>query len=228
MKKAKKKINPHCAVPGCKTKQPHQDDHIMKGLIAEFGPPDKLTYWVLGAMTELRESITRDLMEKRIFAWHTRLRQPEELYIRALYVLFIATEKEKHHILSGETPNGLSSLYAKVNEVVFDGQGLLQTEQAGLKYGSFTPMETLHDGAHVSFRAFLTVIGTVKNPEYLGSDFPGKYLVHLNTYCNYLNYMRQMFKAGKSKEVVLAGVKNLHKPGVYAAELEKLAKEKPQ
>ncbi len=145
----KSKINPHCPVPGCKTNQPQQDDPIVKGLIAEFGPPDKLAGWVLAAMAELRESIMKDLTEKRIFAWHTRLRQPEELYIRALYLLFIAGEQEKHHILSGDTPNGLSGLYAKVNKEVFEGRGLLQTERSGLTYGSFTPMDTLNDGAHV-------------------------------------------------------------------------------
>jgi hypothetical protein len=222
----KSKINPHCPVRGCKTSQPHQDDPIVKGLIAEFGPPDKLSSWVLAAMAELRESIMRDLTEKRIFAWQTRLRQPEELYVRALYLLFLASEQEKHHILSGDMPNGLSGLYAKVNKEVFEGRGLLQTEQPGLTYGTFTPMDTLNDGAHVSFRAFATCIGTVKNPEYLGSDFPDRYCKHLNTYCNYLNYMSNMFKGGKPRDIVLAGVKNLHKPASYWAEQQKLIKEK--
>jgi hypothetical protein len=220
------RVNPYCPVPGCRTKQPHQDDAIVKGLIAEFGPPEKLTAWVLAAMAELRGSIVNDLAEKRIFAWQTRLRQPEELYIRALYLLFIASDREKHHILSGEMPSGLSGLYSKVNEKVFEGRGLLQTEQSGLTYGSFTPMETLNDGAHVSFRAFATCIGTVRNPQYLGSDFPEKYFKHLNTYCNYLNYMRNMFEGGKSTDDVLAAVKNLHKPASYWAEQQKLAMEK--
>ena len=196
----------------------------MKGLIAEFGPPDKLAGWVLAAMAELRASIMNDLAEKRMFAWHTRMRQPEELYVRALYLLFIAGEQEQHHILSGAMPNGLSGLYAEVNKVVFEGRGLLQTEQAGLTYGTFTPMETLNDGAHVSFRSFVTVIGLVKNPEFLGTDFPDKYFRHLNTYCNYLNCMHEMFKAGKARDVVLVGVKNLHKPAAYWAEQQKLAK----
>lgn len=222
----KTKINPHCPIPGCKTTQPHQDDAIVKGLIAEFGPPDKLAGWVLAAMAELRESITRDLADKRIFAWLTRLRQPEELYVRALYLLFVATEREKHHILSGEMPNGFSRLYEEVNQQVFEGRGLLQTEHLGLTFGSFTPFDTLNDGAHVSFRSFLTCIGLIKHPEYLGSDFTERYLRHLNTYCNYLNYIHEMFKGGKTKEAVLGGVKNLHKPASYWAEQQKAAKEK--
>ena len=80
-------------------------------------------------MAELRESICRDLTENKIFAWYSRLRLPEELYIRTLYALFIATDKELIHILSGATPNGLSPLYSKVNEVVFEGRGLLQVSQ---------------------------------------------------------------------------------------------------
>ena len=161
-----------------------------------------------------------------MFAWLSRLRQPEELYVRTLYLLFIANEKERHHILSGDMPNGLSGLYEKVNMEVFEGRGLLQTEQPGLTHGSFTPMDTLNDGAHVSFGAFASCIGMIKNPEYLGADFRDKYFKHLNTYCNYLNYMHEMFKAGKPKDAVLAGVKNLHKPGAYWAEQQKLAKEK--
>ena len=161
-------------------------------------------------MAELRESICRDLADKKVFAFHTRIRQPEELYIRALYALFVATNEELPHILSGATPNGLSSLYREVNRIVFDGRGLLLLQQAGQSFGMFTPIDTLHDGAHVSFRSFLTCIGWVRNPENLPS--PEKYCQHLNVYCNYLNYMSEMFKAGKRKEDVLVGVKNLHRP----------------
>jgi hypothetical protein len=222
----KSKANPHCPIPGCKTEGVHKDDPIVKGIIAEFGDPEKLTGWVLSAMAELRESMMKDLSEGRIFAWHTRLRQPEELYIRTLYLLFIASEEETHHILSGEMPNGLSGLYGKVNEAILEGRGLLQVQQPGLKYGSFKPMDTLNDGAHLSFRAFVTCIGLIKNPQCLGDDFRDKYLKHLNTYCNYLNYMHGMFKGGKSKDAVLAGVKNLHRPASYWAKQQELVRTK--
>ena len=66
-------------------------------------------------MAELRDSICRDLVENKVLAWYTRLRQPEEIYVTVLYALFIADEKELHHIISGETPNGFSRLYPKVN-----------------------------------------------------------------------------------------------------------------
>ena len=145
-----------------------------------------------------------------------------ELYICSL----LPPKTKKHHILSGESPNGLSNLYERINREIFEGRGLLQVQQPGLSYGSFKPMDTLNDGAHVSFRAFVTCIGLIKNPEYLDKDFADKYFKHLNSYCNYLNYMHDMFKAGKSKDAVLAGVKNLHKPASYWAEQQKLVKEK--
>ncbi len=121
-----KRINPHCPVRGCETKKPHADDPIVQGLIREFAPPEKMTIWALNAMVELRESICRDLTEKKVFAWYSRLRQPEEMYIRTLYAIFIATDGDLPHILSGDRPNGLSPLYTEVNKVVFEDRGLLQ------------------------------------------------------------------------------------------------------
>ena len=212
---SKTKINRYCPARGCRTNKPHADDPVVKGLIYEFAPPDKLTFWVLHAMAELRDSICRDLAERKMFAWHARLRQPEELYIRTLYALFISGEKELHHILSGDMPNGLSRLYCKVNEVVFEGRGLLQVSQPGLNYGAFTPMDTLNEGAHVSFTEIMTCIGLVRNPELLPADFPGNYFKHLTTYCTYLGQMHELFKAGRTKDVVLAAAINLHRPASY-------------
>jgi hypothetical protein len=202
-------------VRGCKTDKPHSDDPIVKGLIREFAPPDKLTFRAFQAMEELRDSICRDLADGKLFAWHARLRQPEELYIRVLYALFISDQRELHHILSGEPPNGLSGLYRKVNEVVFEGRGLLQAPQPGLNYGAFTPMDTLHEGAHVSFRAFMTWISLAQNAQFLPPDFPGTYYKHLATYCAYLKHMHELFKAGRPRSVVLQAVINLHRPASY-------------
>jgi hypothetical protein len=164
-------------------------------------------------MAELNESICRDLMDGKAFAWHSRLRQPEELYIRTLYALFIATEKELHHILSGDPPNGLAHLYEEVNKVVFQGRGLLQVSQPGLKSGTHTPMDTLNDGAHASFRALFVSLGFARGLQALPS--PEIYCKHLATYCKYLDYMHGMFKAGKGKKDVLDGVISLHRPASH-------------
>ncbi|MGB8768499.1 MAG: hypothetical protein WCC92_02720 [Candidatus Korobacteraceae bacterium] len=209
---SKLKANPHCPVQGCKTVKPHADDPAVKGLIQLFASPEQMTFWVLHGMAELRDSIVRDMKEKKLLAWITRLRQPEELYIRTLYALFIASERELHHILSGEMPISLSTLYRKVNQTVFEGRGLLQAEQPGLNYGFFKPMDTLNDGAHVSFTAFVTCMGLARNPEFLPAEYPDLISKHLTTYCKYLKYMHDMFKARKSKQDVLTGVINLHRP----------------
>ncbi|HEV2522526.1 MAG TPA: hypothetical protein VGT24_09105 [Candidatus Acidoferrales bacterium] len=161
-------------------------------------------------MLELSESICRDLAEGKLFAWYTRLRQPEELYNTTLYALFVASELELHHLLSGEMPNGFSRLYTKVNETVYLGKGQLQIEQPGLHQGTFKPADILNDGAHVSFPAIMSWIGLVRNPQYLQP--PEEYCRHLRRYCAYLEYISGMFSAGKEKQVVLEGVKNLHRP----------------
>ncbi|HKM83377.1 MAG TPA: hypothetical protein VJY15_20760 [Candidatus Acidoferrum sp.] len=205
-----KKSNPNCPVSGCRTTAPHVDDPTVKALMIAFAPPTEMTKWTLVAMTELAQSICRDLENKKVFAFHTRIRQPEELYIRTLYTLFVATDKEIPHILSGAAPNGLSHLYDEVNRVVFEGRGLLRVQQPGQSYGTFAPIDTLHDGAHVSYRSFLTCMGWTLKPENIPS--PEKYCQHLKTYCDYLSYMHEMFKSGKRKEDVLAGIKNLHRP----------------
>jgi hypothetical protein len=211
MAKKKRKINPNCPVPGCRASKSHADDPIVKALILQFAEPEKMTEWTRVAMGELTESICRDREENRIFAWYSRLRLPEELYIRTLYALFVATEKELPHIISGALPNGLTDLYDKVNQVVFDGKGRMLLSQPDLKHGgTFKPIEFLHSGAHGSFHSFLTCIGLARNPENLPP--PQKHREHLQRYCAYLEYMHGMFKAGKEKKHVLAGVKNLHRP----------------
>ena len=163
-------------------------------------------------MAQLAQSISRDIAGKKIFAWYSRLRQPEELYIRVLYALFVASDAELPHVLSGDPPNGLSSMYAKVNEVVFGGRGALDVVRPGLLSGSFKAMDMLNMGAHTSFAAFATWRGLLRHPEGLRPDFPEAYAQHLAAYCARLNYMYEMFKAGKSKDDVLAGVIQLHRP----------------
>jgi len=51
----------------------------------------------------------------------------------------------------------------------------------------------------------------IQHPEYLPAGLAERYDEHLRKYCAYLKYMEGMFKAGKSKQDVLAGVRNLHK-----------------
>jgi len=153
-------------VLGCRTEQPHVADPIVQGLMRALASPVPMTKHVWAAMIELRDSICGDLRDKRWLAFQTRMRQPEELYIRTLYALFVASDEELPHIISGEIPNGLSRLYAEVNRVVLGGRGPLLVSLPGLNYGTFTSMDTLNDGAHVSFHSFMACIGWAQHPEH--------------------------------------------------------------
>lgn len=186
------------------------DDPVVQGLHREFSQPQKLASWVKAAIVELIQSIESDLLSKRFLGYLSRWRQPEELYCRTLYVLFLAKDDELPHIFSGARPNGFAPIYRAVNQQIFDGRGMLETQQAGLDGGKFTAMQMLNDSAHGTFRLLLTCMGVVRNPEYQ-KNF-GKHLDHLKRYCVYLNYMEQALAAGKSKADVFVGVKNVHKP----------------
>jgi hypothetical protein len=181
------------------------NDPVVQGLSREFSDPHKLSFWVKGAIAELGHSMQRDLQENRIFAYLSRMRQPEELYYRALYALFIAKENELPHLFSGDAPNSLSAIYEAVNREILDNRGALKTPQTGLRGEQFTAMRNLNDSAHVSFPFLLSAIGVARTPEYQ-KDFP-KHLAHLNQYCAYLNYMEGAFAAGKTKADVLITAK---------------------
>jgi hypothetical protein len=203
----KDKVNPNCPVPGCRVDKPHTDDPGVRTLISVFAPPEAMTEWVLAAFAELGKSIQQDWEERRVLAWYSRLRQMEELWFRTLYALFIADEKQLHHVLSGEMPNGIAPLYDKVNKAIFEDRGKLTKSHPGLKFGSFKPLDVLHDGAHVSFAAFITANTVAQHPDYLPPNFAAKYHEDLRKRCTYLKYINDMFKAGKDKQDVLEGLK---------------------
>jgi hypothetical protein len=218
----KKVINPHCPVPRCRTKHPHIDDPLVKALVDRFAAPDKMNGWVLAGMVDLRDSAREDVAANRLFSWYSRMRQPEELYFRTLYVLFIASDAEIPHVLSGDTPNSFFDLYGKVNKVILEGRGELTEKKPGLNFGEFSMIDNMNDAAHVGFPALQMVVNLVQNPQYM-PNVQG-YLQHLETYCARLNYMRQMFEGGRSKEEVLRGVMNMHRP---ASHWEQKSKEAP-
>lgn len=163
------------------------------------------------AIVEIVQSLEDDFSKGRTFALLSRIRQTEEMYYRALYVLFIAKPEELPHVFSGETPNGFTDIYRAVNEALLDGRGALEAPQTGLSGAAFTTMQLLNNSAHASFPFFFTCIGVVRAPE-SRQAMGTKLIAHLKMYCHYLNYMEQMFAAGKKKEDVMVGVRNIHKP----------------
>src|SRR6185437_10530244 len=131
-----------CPVPGCKTKQPHLSSPTTAGIHHAFAKPEQLAEWVKLCIVELVQSVIDDVNQRRFFAYLTRWRQPEEMYHRALYMLFVADKTEIPHIASGETPNSLAAMYRQVNRVVCDGKGTLEEKQMGMNGEEFTAMNT--------------------------------------------------------------------------------------
>ena len=164
-----------------------------------------------------------DLAAGRHFALIARPRQQEELYVRALYAMFIADPGEVAHIMSDATPNSFIEMYRKVNQSIFGGQGLLEVSQPGLTSGTFTAMGTINSGAHASFSTMMMVVGLAKNPQHLAAFKNGQYFDHISMYCSYLDHARKQFKAGKDKAAVLAELIELHLPKNLAEAMAKVA-----
>ncbi len=164
-------------------------------------------------MNELCASVSQDIEQQRLFSWTSRIRQPEEIYYRTLYLLFIATDEEVPHILSGKKPNSLHGLYQKVNEQILEGRGELTVTKEGLYFGGFTVMNRMNSGSHADFPSLFMVASAAKYPEHMPD--PALYLQHLSNYCARLNYMRQMFGGGKTKEDVKQGIMSIHRPASY-------------
>jgi hypothetical protein len=165
--------------------------------------------WVKASISELTDSFTDDIAKGRYFAYHTRTRQVEELYYRTLYILFVADDSAVPHIFSGDPPNSFSKMWRAVNQAVLDGRGRLETAQ-GFYGDDPTVMNMLNDSAHASIRAIAISVGIGHSPEL--KPMIHRHVEHCKKLCVYLNYMEQMFRAGKDKSVVSGGVKNLHKP----------------
>ena len=217
------KINPHCPVPGCKAKAPHLSDPVVAALVHNFSDLANVAGWTCASIAELGKSVADDVAAGRHFAMITRTRQLEELYIRALYAMFIADPGEVAHLMSDATPNSFSVMYRKVNQSVFGGKGLLEVSQPGLTSGTFTAMGTINSGAHASFSTMMMVVGFVKNPQYLAPFKDGQYFDHISIFCSYLDHARKQFKAGKNKVAVLAELKESHLPQNLSASMAKVA-----
>lgn len=202
----KPKRNPHCPVPGCRTKQPHLSSSTTAGLHHTFSDPERLASWTKHCIAELVKSAIEDVNQGRFFAYLTRWRQPDEMYYRALYVLFVADKAAIPHVVSGEMPNSFSAMQKAVNQTVFDGKRTLDKPQLGLSGEQFTAFDTLNNSAHASFATIVTCIEFARKPKFR-APIIDKHLEYWKTLCNNLNHVESMFKAGQSREDVLAEFK---------------------
>jgi hypothetical protein len=200
---------PVCPVPRCGTKTPHANNSTVQAFMRQN--PAEVIDWTKRCIVELIQSVIDDVNKGRIFAYLTRWRDPEELYTRVLYAMFVAPADHLPHIFSGDMPNGFAAMWKKVNEIVFEGKGALFKEQVGLNGEAFTPMETLNQNAHNSFSTMLTTIGVVRsNPEEWHPRIK-KHVEHWQKYVEYLNHIELLFRAGRRKEDVLQAVINMHR-----------------
>jgi hypothetical protein len=173
--------------------------------------PAEVIDWTKRCIVELIQSVIDDVNKGRIFAYLTRWRDPEELYTRVLYALFVAPAEHLPHIFSGGMPNGFAAMWKKVNEIVFEGNGTLFKEQVGLNGEVFTPMETLNQNAHNSFSTMLTTISVVRSNAQDWQTRIKKHVEHWQKYVEYLNHIEQLFRAGRGKEDVLQAIINMHR-----------------
>lgn len=74
-----------------------------------------------------------------------------------------------------------------------------------------TPMQTLHSAAHASYAAIFTAISMSQFPDD-NKELQTQYIKHLNTYCDRLEYMRDIFAAGRDKQTVKEAFTNMHRP----------------
>lgn len=163
-KKVKK--NPHCPMAGCKTKQPHLSNLTTAGLHHAFSDPERCAQWTKHCIVELIQSVIEDVKEGRFFAYLTRWRQPDEIYYRALYLLFVADKNAIPHVVSDELPNSFSVMQKAVNHTVFGGKRELDKPLSGLSGEQFTVFDTLNSSAHASFATIVSCIEFAKKPEF--------------------------------------------------------------
>jgi hypothetical protein len=167
--------------------------------------------WTKRCIVEIVQSVIDDVNKNRIFAYLTRWRDPEELYIRVLYALFVAPTDHLPHIFSGDWPNGFAAMWKAVNETVFEGNGTLFKEQVGLKGELFTPMDTLNQNAHNSFSTMLTTISIARSKPEEWQPRIKKHIEHWQKQVEYLNHIEGLFRAGREKADVLQAITNMHR-----------------
>jgi hypothetical protein len=200
---------PACPVPRCGAKTPHANNSTVRAFMSQS--PAEVIDWTKRCIVELIHSVIDDVNKGRIFAYLTRWRDPEELYTRVLYAVFVAPIDHLPHIYSGEMPNGFAAMWKEVNQKVFEGNGTLFKEQVDLSGEIFKPMDALNQNAHNSFSTMLTTIGVVRSKPEEWQPRIKKHIEHWQKYVEYLNHIEQLFRAGRKKEDVLQAITNMHR-----------------
>ena len=182
--------------------------------------PQMMCGYVMEGLAQLGNSACNDLANHNALGFLTRQRQIQELYIRTLYLLLIAEPAEQAHMVAGEPPNGLTTYYREVNQLIYHSQTDWEVETPGLNGDMFTIMETLHDGAHVSFKSLFMARGYFKQEMV---TTPEQFAQYIRKLIGKLDYMLGMFRANKPREDVLNGMQAMHQPASYWEEQRRIA-----
>lgn len=179
-----------------------------------FGKPEKIAEWTRNAIADLALSLRADSQNGRTFAYFTRIRQPEELYYRALYALVVAPAEHLTHIVSGDPPNTLKAIVVEVDNEILGGRNLFESVRVDPSGAQFTVLKTLNQAGHASFAAMLTAFHFGRDSNLFGG-IASKYELHLTTLCKNLEYIEGLYKAGRTRGDVLIAIRNLHNPKSY-------------
>lgn len=202
------KQNPHCPVPHCKGRTAHEDNPTVVRLVAMWKEPALLAVYAFTGLSSLKDSIERDIEKDDVIAWLTRSRQIEELYVRSIYALFIATEDEIPHFFSEERPNSLAYIYKQVNEIAFAGKGRLHITSDDPDLKGVTVLDLFNQTAHLSFASLLLAGEFYKHPERTGSA--AAFAEGAKMYSYFLQKITNDFTIGKTRDEILRELRSAY------------------
>ena len=84
-------------------------------------------------------------------------------------------------------------------------------------------METLHEGAHVSFKALIMARGYFNHKSLVMT--PERFADYIKSIATKFTYMRGMFEAHKPREHVLDGIQALYRPASYWQEQQRIIRD---
>jgi hypothetical protein len=203
-----RKQNPDCPVPHCKGRTPHENNPTVVHLVAMWKEPALLAAYAFTGLSSLKNSIERDIEKDDVVAWLTRSRQVEELYVRAIYALFIATEDEIPHFFSEEQPNSLAYIYKQVNDVAFAGKGRLHVTSDDPDLQDVTVLNLFNQIAHLSFASLLLAGEFYKHPERTGSA--AAFAEGAKMYSYFLQKITNDFTIGKTRDAILRELRSAY------------------
>lgn len=163
--------------------------------------PALLAGYADAGLTALRESIVMDIKEKNTFAWLTRFRQTEELYVRTIYALLVVSDDRIPHFFSEVYPNGLRDIYDEVNRIAFAGQGRLDMTLNDPEVSNFKVMDFFNETAHVSFRSQVHAGHLYSIPDW--SMIGDLHVARIDTHRDLFQQIVLLFSTGKDREEVL-------------------------